>query len=29
VEMKWIDLNRAAYADQWVAVEGDSFGGRR
>jgi hypothetical protein len=23
VEMKWIDLNRAAYADQWVAVEGD------
>jgi len=27
--MKWIDFNRAAYADQWVAVEGDSFGGRR
>ena len=23
MEMKWIDLNRAAYADQWVAVEGD------
>jgi hypothetical protein len=23
VKMKWIDLNRAAYADQWVAVEGD------
>ena len=23
VEMKWIDFNRAAYADQWVAVEGD------
>src|SRR5438093_8759106 len=22
-EMKWIDENRAAYADQWVAVEGD------
>ena len=21
-EMKWIDENRAAYADQWVAVEG-------
>lgn len=23
MEMRWIDLNRAAYADQWVAVEGD------
>ncbi len=22
-EMKWIHENRAAYADQWVAVEGD------
>jgi hypothetical protein len=22
-EMKWIDENRAAYADQWVAVDGD------
>lgn len=22
-EAKWIDENRAAYADQWVAVEGD------
>jgi hypothetical protein len=22
-EMKWIDENRARYADQWVAVEGD------
>jgi hypothetical protein len=22
-EMQWIDENRAAYADQWVAVEGD------
>jgi hypothetical protein len=22
-EVKWIDENRAAYADQWVAVEGD------
>ena len=22
-EMKWIDENRTAYADQWVAVEGD------
>ena len=22
-EMKWIDENRAAYADQWVAVNGD------
>jgi len=22
-EMKWIDENRAAYTDQWVAVEGD------
>src|ERR1044072_401696 len=22
-ETKWIDENRAAYADQWVAVEGD------
>jgi Family of unknown function (DUF5678) len=22
-EMKWIDENRASYADQWVAVEGD------
>lgn len=22
-EMKWIDENRAAYADQWVALEGD------
>jgi hypothetical protein len=22
-EMKWLDENRAAYADQWVAVEGD------
>jgi hypothetical protein len=22
-EMKWIDANRSAYADQWVAVEGD------
>lgn len=22
-EMKWIDDNRAAYAGQWVAVEGD------
>jgi hypothetical protein len=22
-EMKWIDEHRAAYADQWVAVEGD------
>ena len=22
-EIKWIDENRAAYADQWVAVEGD------
>jgi hypothetical protein len=22
-EMKWIDENRAAYADQWVAVKGD------
>ena len=21
--MKWLDENRAAYADQWVAVEGD------
>ncbi len=23
VGMRWIDLNHAAYADQWVAVEGD------
>lgn len=23
VEAKWIDENRAAYAGQWVAVEGD------
>jgi hypothetical protein len=23
MEVKWIDSNRAAYADQWVAVEGD------
>jgi Family of unknown function (DUF5678) len=23
LEMKWIDENRAAYANQWVAVEGD------
>jgi hypothetical protein len=23
MEMRWIDLNRAAFADQWVAVEGD------
>ena len=23
LEMKWIDLNRSAFADQWVAVEGD------
>ena len=22
-EMRWIDEHRAAYADQWVAVEGD------
>ena len=22
-EIKWIDVNRAAYADQWVAVDGD------
>ena len=22
-EMKWLDENRAAYADQWVGVEGD------
>ena len=22
-EARWIDENRAAYADQWVAVEGD------
>ena len=22
-EMKWLDENRAAYADQWGAVEGD------
>ena len=22
-EMKWLDENRAAYADQWVAVESD------
>jgi len=22
-EMTWLDANRAAYADQWVAVEGD------
>jgi hypothetical protein len=22
-EMKWLDENREAYADQWVAVEGD------
>jgi hypothetical protein len=22
-EVKWIDENRATYADQWVAVEGD------
>lgn len=22
-EMKWLDENRVAYADQWVAVEGD------
>ena len=22
-EMKWIDENRGAYVDQWVAVEGD------
>ena len=22
-EMKWITRNRAAFADQWVAVEGD------
>ena len=22
-EMKWINENRAAYADQWVTVEGD------
>jgi hypothetical protein len=22
-EIRWIDENRAAYADQWVAVEGD------
>jgi hypothetical protein len=22
-EMKWVDENRAAYADQWVAVEGN------
>ena len=22
-EMKWLDENRAAYANQWVAVEGD------
>ena len=22
-EIQWIDDNRAAYADQWVAVEGD------
>ena len=22
-EMQWIDENRAAYANQWVAVEGD------
>ena len=22
-EMKWLDENRAAYADRWVAVEGD------
>ena len=21
-EMKWIDENRAAYADQWVAIDG-------
>jgi hypothetical protein len=21
--MKWLEENRAAYADQWVAVEGD------
>ena len=24
-EMKWIDENRAAYVDQWVAVEGDQL----
>jgi hypothetical protein len=24
-EMKWIDENRAAYAGQWVAVEGDGL----
>lgn len=24
-EMKWIDENRAAYAGQWVAVEGDAL----
>ena len=23
MEAKWIEENRAAYADQWVAVEGD------
>ena len=23
VEIKWIELKRTAYADQWVAVEGD------
>ena len=23
VEMKWIEQNRAAYADQWVALEDD------
>jgi Family of unknown function (DUF5678) len=22
-EMKWLDANHTAYADQWVAVEGD------
>jgi len=22
-EMKWIDENRAAYADRWVAIEGE------
>ncbi len=23
--MEWIDENRAAYADQWVAVDGDGL----
>jgi hypothetical protein len=25
MEMRWIELNRAGYANQWVAVEGDSL----